>query len=110
MKTIKQLEQLRKAHQLIKQENTGTPSEFANKLNISNRQIYNITDYLKEIDAPIEYNRKTETYYYTTTFDLLVNVSVQVLIEDEVRNIYAGSTFLNENFLTARLLQCTHLY
>ncbi|PCH52726.1 MAG: hypothetical protein COC22_03630, partial [Flavobacteriaceae bacterium] len=61
--------------------------------------------YLKEIDAPIEYQRKTETYYYTTSFDLLVNISVQVLISDEVRNIYAGATFLNENFLTARLLQ-----
>ena len=76
-----------------------------NKLNISERQLYYITDYLKEIDAPIEYQRKTETYYYTTSFDLLVNISVQVLISDEVRNIYAGATFLNENFLTARLLQ-----
>lgn len=105
MKTLKQLERLRKAHQLIQQECTGTPSEFANKLNISERQLYNITDYLKKIDAPIEYQRKTQTYYYTTSFDLLVNVSVQVLIADEVRNIYAGSTFLNENFLTARLMQ-----
>ena len=105
MKTLKQLERLRKAHQLIQQECTGTPSEFANKLNISERQLYNITDYLKEIDAPIKYQRKTETYYYTTSFDLLINISVQVLISDEVRNIYAGATFLNENFLTARLLQ-----
>lgn len=105
MKTLKQLERLRKAHQLIQQECTGTPSEFANKLNISERQLYNITDYLKEIDAPIEYQRKTETYYYTTSFDLLINISVQVLISDEVRNIYAGATFLNEKFLTARLLQ-----
>lgn len=105
MKTIKQLERLRKAHQFIQQEKTGTPPEFANKLDISERQLYNILDYLKEIDAPIEYQRKTETYYYTTSFDLLVHVSVQVLIANEVREIYAGSTFLNKNFLTARLLQ-----
>tara|TARA_R110001583_G_scaffold153501_2_gene305233 strand:- start:1464 stop:1682 length:219 start_codon:yes stop_codon:yes gene_type:complete len=68
-------------------------------------QLYNIIEYLKEIDAPIEYQRKTETYYYTTSFDLLVNISVQVLIAEEVRNIYAGATFLNEKFLTAMLLQ-----
>ncbi|MDD3721614.1 MAG: TniB family NTP-binding protein [Lutibacter sp.] len=105
MKTIKQLERLRKAHGLILQEKTGPPSQFANKLNISERQIYNIIDYLKEIDAPIKYNRRTETYYYSDNFDLLINVSVQVLIADEIRNIYAGTTFLNENFLTARLLQ-----
>ncbi|MCF6168470.1 hypothetical protein [Lutibacter sp.] len=105
MKTLKQLERLRKAHLLIQQEKTGTPREFANKLNISERQLYNITDYLKEIDAPIEYNRKTETYYYTASFDLLVNISVQVMVHNELRSIYAGATFLNENFLTARLLQ-----
>ncbi|MBK5209683.1 MAG: HTH domain-containing protein [Flavobacteriaceae bacterium] len=110
MKTLKQLERLRKAHKLIQQEKTGSPSEFANKLDVSERQVYKIIDYLKEIDAPIIYNRKIKTYYYTTSFDLLVNVSVQVLIENEVRNIYAGTTFLNENFLTARLVQCTNLY
>ncbi|MBL4746442.1 MAG: DNA-binding protein [Flavobacteriaceae bacterium] len=109
MKTIKQLERLRKTHELIKQENTGSPQEFANKLNISERQFYNILDYLKEIDAPIEYNKKTETYYYTSSFDLLVNISVQVLIGDEVRNIYGGATFLNKKYCTARLVQCTNL-
>jgi len=105
MKTIKQLERLRKAHKLIQQENTGTPKEFALSLNVSERQLYHITDYLKGIDAPIAYNRKTETYYYTASFDLLIHVSVQVLIADEARSIYAGATFLNENFLTARLVQ-----
>lgn len=105
MKTLKQLERLRKAHELIQKEKTGSPSEFATKLNISERQLYNILDYLKEIDAPIEYNRKTEMYYYTAAFDLLINVSVQVLIADEIHNIYAGAVFLNENFLTASLLQ-----
>lgn len=105
MKTIKQLERLRKVHLLIKQGKTGSPKELAHILNISERQLFNIVDYLKEIDAPINYNRKTETYYYATSFDLLVNVSLQVLVADEVRNIYAGATFLNKNFLTARLLQ-----
>lgn len=52
------------------QEKTGSPSEFANKLDISERQLYNIIDYLKKIDAPIKYQRKTETCYYTTSFDL----------------------------------------
>ncbi len=35
MKTLKQLERLRKAHQLIQQATTGTPAEFANRLHIS---------------------------------------------------------------------------
>jgi len=105
MKTLKQLERLRRAHLLIQQEHTGSPAKFANKLAVSERQLYNIIDYLKEIDAPLNYSRKVETYYYTTSFDLLVNVSVQVLLADEVRNIYAGQTLLTENYLTARLMQ-----
>ncbi len=103
--TIKQLERLRKIHELIQQEKTGCPSEFANKLNVSERRLYYIIDYLKDIDAPLKYCRKTKTYYYTTSFDLLINVSVKVLLENEVRIINAGTCFLNKNYLTARLVQ-----
>jgi len=98
MKTLKQLERLRKAHKLIQQENTGTPAEFANRLDISRRQLYNIIEYLKEVDAPVQYNRKTNTFYYRYDFDLLVNVSVQVLVKEELITIYAGNTLLKENF------------
>jgi len=110
MKTLKQLERLRKAHKLIRQSKTGSPKEFASKLNISKRQFYNILKYLKEIDAPIEYSKKIKTYFYTSSFDLLINISVQVLIEDEIRNIYAGSTFLNNKNYSARFVHCTELY
>jgi len=60
MKTLKQLEHLQKAHKLILQENTGTPKEFANKLGICRRQLYNILEYLKEKDAPITIQQKDE--------------------------------------------------
>ena len=97
MKTIKQLERLRKAHKLIRQEKTGTPSEFASKLHISERELYRHLEYLKEMDAVISFSRSTNTYYYIEDFDLLVNVSVQVLINQELITIYAGS-ILKENF------------
>jgi len=105
MKTLKQLERLRKAHKLIRQENTGTPKEFAIKLHISERQIYNILEQLKDMDAPLLFNRKANTYYYSYDFDLLVNISVQVLIHNELKTIYAGYTFLNKNFSTARIVR-----
>ena len=100
MKTLKQLERLRKAHQLIKLESTGTPKEFANQLTISERELYKIINYIKDLGANVYFNRKTSTYYYTTDFDLLVNVSVQVLVNEELTTIYAGSTLLNTNYLT----------
>ncbi len=107
MKTLKQLERLRKVHKLIQQENTGTPAEFANKLYISERELYRILEYLKEVDAMISFSRISNSYYYTSNFDLLVNVSVQVLINEEMITIYAGSTILKENFENSLLISST---
>ncbi len=109
MKTLKQLERLRKAHKLIQQQHTGTPAEFAGKLGISRRQLYHIIEYLKDVDAPVLYNRKTNTFYYSYDFDLLVNISVQVLIKEELKTIYAGSFILKEIFLSARLVHGANL-
>jgi len=103
MKTLKQLERLRRAHLLISQNNTGNPKEFATKLHISERELYRIIEYLKEIDASIYFSRNSNSYYYTEDFDLLVNVSVQVLINKELKTIYAGSTILESNFTTIAL-------
>ncbi|MCB0486083.1 MAG: hypothetical protein KDC47_07805 [Flavobacteriaceae bacterium] len=110
MNTLKQLKRLQKAHGLIKQQKTGTPAEFARKLYISERQLYNMLDKLKDFDAPINFNRNTKTYYYEHKFELLINVSVQVLVMDELRNVYGGYTFFNKNFDTARLMQWVKLY
>lgn len=98
MKTLKQLERLRKVHKLILLENTGAPTEFAKKLHISNRELYRILEYLKELDAKVIYCRKSNTYYYKENFDLLINISVQVLAKDCVKTIYAGATLLSETY------------
>lgn len=58
---------------------------------------------MARICNPIEYNRKTETYYYTASFDLLVNVSVQVLVNEQLKTIYGGSILLQENFQNLQL-------
>jgi hypothetical protein len=98
MKTLKQLERLRKAHKLIKQGNTGSPSEFSNRLHISERELYRILEYLKEMDAKISFSRNNNSYYYTDDFDLLVTISVQALVNQELITIYAGSIIIKENF------------
>ena len=110
MKTIQQLERLRKIHQLIKKRNTGSPNELANRLKISRRQLYNVIEYLKEIEAPLIFSRKNNTFYYEHEFDLLINVNVQVMVNEELRTIYGGQTILKENFFRARLLHGANLY
>ena len=101
MKTFKQLERVRKAHKLIKQGNTGSPRDFARKLHISERELYRILEYLKEMDAQITFSRNANTYYYTDDFDLIVKISVQTLVNDELVTIYAGSKAFGKH----RLLQ-----
>ena len=92
---LKQLERLRKTHKLIKLENTGTPGELAQKLHISARQTYLVLEQLREMDAPLHFNRKTRTYYYKHAYELTINISIQVLARDKLMNIYAGSSVSN---------------
>lgn len=101
MKTLKQLERLRKVNKLIKQQNTGTPAELASRLHVSERELYRLIEYLKELDARISYSRNSNTYYYNGDFDLLINISVRVLVKEEIKTIYAGSTFKKMQLISA---------
>jgi len=94
MKTLIQLERLQKAHGLIKYSNTGTPTEFSKRLHISERELYRMLEYLKELDAKILFSRTSNTYYYTDDFDLFVNVSVKAMVNRELVTIYASNEIL----------------
>ena len=91
MKTLKQLERLKKMHQLIKIGNTGTPKEFANKLKISESQLYNILEDLKEKGFPIQYSRSIKSYTYIDYCELEVLFSVKLLTQYDKINIAGGS-------------------
>jgi len=77
------------------------------KLNISERELYRILEYLKEIGAVIFFSHNIESYHYSDNFDLLVNVSVKVLVKQELKTIYAGSVILKENFKHLQLIPST---
>jgi len=87
MKTIKQLNHLEKIHQYIKSDKTGTPKEFAKKLNISESQLYNILDDLKIKGFPIVYSRKLKTYVYKGYCELTIIYSVELITENDKINI-----------------------
>jgi len=70
MKVFKQIQQLQQIHQLIISEQTGTPKEFARKLGISPRRLYDILDELKSRGAPIAYSRTIKSYFYNKKFQL----------------------------------------
>uniref|UniRef100_UPI0040485234 HTH domain-containing protein n=1 Tax=Roseivirga sp. TaxID=1964215 RepID=UPI0040485234 len=59
---LKQIERIQRIHELIKKRATGTPKELALKLNLSERQIYNLLELMKALGAPITYSSKLYTY------------------------------------------------
>ena len=104
MKNLKILERLQQIHQRIQNENTGTPKELANLMNISERSIHLLLEQLKDYNANICYSRSRKTYYYKDYFDLQVSISVNVLTNNEITQIFGGSYFLKNIFFSARFL------
>lgn len=94
MKNLKTLERLQQLHHLITNENTGSPKELAHLMNISERSIHLLIEQLKDYKANICYSRSRKTYYYNDHFDLQVTISVNVLTNNEVTQIFGGSYFL----------------
>lgn len=107
MKTLKQLERLRKIHQYIKVSNTGTPKDFAYKLDISESQLYNVLEDLKIKGFPIEYSRSLKSYLYKNSCELEIIYSVQLLTSHEKIKIAGGSL---KNYFTPMQLEWTNLY
>jgi hypothetical protein len=93
MNFVKQIERIKTMDELIAAEKTGTPIVFAKKLNLSRSQLYNELDLLRQLDAPIRYCKKRESFYYETPFELLLNFSLKTIKNDELREIFGGSNF-----------------
>lgn len=90
MNFTKQIDQIKKTHKLILLEQTGTPEEFAQKLNISRSHLYNILESLKDFGANIKYNKKSESFYYTSPFDLELHYSLKIISNNETKEIFGG--------------------
>jgi hypothetical protein len=48
----------------IRQKGTGVPREFARKMGISERSLYEYLKVLKDLGAPIKWSRLDQSYYY----------------------------------------------
>lgn len=63
MKHLKYLERYQRMQKLIIDEKTGTSVEFASRIGISRRMLFNYLDDLRDMGLEIEYCRKRNTYY-----------------------------------------------
>lgn len=58
-------ERLQTIDYLIRIKGTGKPAQLAKRLRISERTLYEFLKMMKDLGAPIEYDRYKESYYYT---------------------------------------------
>lgn len=66
------IQRFKQIDKLIAAKATGTPAEFAEKLDISESTLYEFLKVLKELDAPIEFDGKRNTYYYTCSGRMVI--------------------------------------
>lgn len=93
MNFIKQINRIKKTHLLIQQEQTGTPNDFARRLNISRSHLYNILEFLRDFGANIKYSKKSESFFYTSHFDLELHYSLKIISDNETKEIFGGFHF-----------------
>ena len=58
------IDKIEKLDALIRYENTGKPNELAAELNLSERHVYRLIGFMKNMGAEIIYCRYKQTYKY----------------------------------------------
>ena len=100
------LHRLRRMHQFIQEEHTGTPAELGTKLNISERSVFLMLDYFKDNGAEINYDRKRKTYFYPKAFELKIKFYIKFIDDNDEMRIIEGGKLHS----TARILQGPKLF
>lgn len=65
---------LKRMDQLIHLESTGTPAEFAHKLEISERSQYNYLKILEDLGADIQFNTHRISYEFKNKKRLVIKI------------------------------------
>jgi hypothetical protein len=73
---------LARMDRMIRMRSTGSPVDFAGRLLISERSLYNYLSLMKELGAPLQYSRTSESYFY----------------EDEGRFVFEFKKQVNPNY------------
>jgi predicted DNA-binding transcriptional regulator YafY len=66
MKALDLFNRLERMDQLIRLKATGSPKEFAARLQISESMMYNYLDLLKSLGGPIRYCKQAGSYEYAS--------------------------------------------
>lgn len=76
MSFIKKLKKIERLDGLIRRKATGSPKDLARRIDVAESTIYEYIKLMRDMGAPIEFDRFGNTYYYTTTIQFQVGFVV----------------------------------
>lgn len=90
MNFIEDLKRLRKIHELISGQNTGSPDNLAEYICVSRSELYYILRELRKMGAQICYDRRKRSFCYVNNFKLDMEIKVSYLGERELNILGCG--------------------
>jgi predicted DNA-binding transcriptional regulator YafY len=110
MSLIDNIHRYSQLHLLINRGATGNGKQLAIKMGITERQVYNYLQELREMNIPISYDPVRETYYYTQPVRFEFVYGVVPLTNQELSDTDGGSCGaslkkIKNNWLTEILFQ-----
>jgi len=84
MKIFETIERFKFIYKLIKEEQTGTANQFAQKVGISRSQLYNYLDYFKSYGIDIPYDFYKNSYVIeNNNIEIIIHQPIQILKNGE---------------------------
>jgi hypothetical protein len=110
MKALEQLERIKRMTELIQAERTGTPSEFAGLLHISESHLYRTLEELKILGMPIGYSKIKKTYFFEKEIEVILDYSIKIIDGHKMRKISGGLEIKIPDYFFLRVSEPTFSY
>jgi predicted DNA-binding transcriptional regulator YafY len=89
-------ERLSRIDHLIRIKGTGTPAQLAERLNLSERSIYDYINFMKDLGCPIKFDSYRESYYYEEDGGFLIAFYSKSKLVKMTNNTDAAYTPVND--------------
>lgn len=102
MSIIKKLQLIERVDALIQRKATGNPHQLSQKLDLSERQVYNLINTMKDMGAPILYCTYIKSYYYEKQVKFSFGFGDRLMIK-------GGKAVISQNiFLLQKYFSISH--
>jgi len=91
MSVLNKIERIKRMHRMISYQSTGSPQQFARKMDISQSMLYILIKELKELGAPVVYCRYRESYEYLYPVEFQMGFVSPSMSEAELTETYGGA-------------------